>query len=484
MADFHAMLIDGRWVESESGQRIEVRNPADYRIVVGEVPRGTRADVDLAMRAADKAFPAWAAQSPSARAALLRKAAARVQEQHEVISRLLTQEQGKPLREARGETTAAIQTLEYYANAAALVPGEIIAPEQRWRRSLVIRQPVGPVAAIGAWNYPLVLIAWKLGPALAAGCTVVAKPPSEAPLAVQLFIKCLQESGLPDGVVNLVTGPGGIVGQAMVEHPLCRKVAFTGETATGKGIMRSAADSIKRVSLELGGHCPQIVCEDADLDKAAKDGVYRAFRNMGQVCNSINRIYVLRPVYEAFVEKFKQRTSALTIGDGLRNPDVDLGPMTNESGRTKTREHITDAIAKGAHLLYGGRPPEGERFAHGYFFEPTVLVDVNHSMKVMCEETFGPLAPIMPVDSLDDAISFANDSSYGLVAYVYTRELRTALLVSERLEYGTVGINNVAGAEVPYPYGGWKESGLGIECSVHALDEYLNVKHVRLDIGE
>jgi succinate-semialdehyde dehydrogenase/glutarate-semialdehyde dehydrogenase len=240
---------------------------------------------------------------------------------------------------------------------------------------------------------------------------------------------------------------------------------------------------VKRLSLELGGHCPLIVCEDADLKAAVKGGVYRSFRNMGQICNAINRIYVHETIFQPFVDEFVKKTAALTIGDGLENPDVDLGPMTTESGRQKVREHIQDAVSKGAKILYGGKEPSGQEFERGLFFEPTVLVDVNHEMKVMREETFGPVAPIMAVTSLDEAIEYANDSPYGLVAYVYTKDLVKAITAAERLEYGTVGINNVSGGEVSFPYGGWKESGIGVENSSHAVEEYLQLKHIRIAIG-
>jgi len=393
-------------------------------------------------------------------------------------------EQGKPLKEAIGEIKASAEALEYFAEEARRMIGETIPTDSASRRSIVIWQPVGPVVAIGPWNYPVLLLSWKLGPALIAGCTVVAKPPSQAPLAATRFIGLLQEAGAPPGVVNIVTGPGSEVGRALVANPLCRKVALTGQTETGKEIMRLAAEDLKHLSLELGGHCPLIVCEDADLDAAVKGGVYRSFRNMGQICNAINRIYVHESIFEPFVDKFVKETATLKIGNGLEKPDVDLGPMTTEAGRQKVREHIQDAVSKGAKVLCGGREPPGEEYAKGFFFEPTVLVDVNHDMKVMREETFGPVAPIMAVASLEEAIEYANDSPYGLVAYVYTRDLAKAITAAERLEYGTVGINNVSGGEVAFPYGGWKQSGIGVENSSHAVEEYLQMKHIRIDIGE
>lgn len=477
------MLIDGEWVEAQGGETFEVINPATSE-VIAHVPKGGPPDAQRALEAADRAFKEWSILPPIKRATILRQAAQLARERREELGRVVTMEQGKPLKEAIGEINASAEALEYFAEEARRMTGETIPTDSPRRKSIVIKQPIGVVVAIGPWNYPVLLLSWKLGPALIAGCTVVAKPPSEAPLAATRFIALLQEAGAPPGVVNIVTGPGSEVGKALVVNPLCRKVALTGQTETGKEIMRLAAGDLKRLSLELGGHCPLIVCEDADLDAAVKGGVYRSFRNMGQICNAINRIYVHHSIYQAFVDKFVERTKRLVIADGLKNSDADLGPMTNEEGRQKTKDHIRDAVSKGAKVLWGGREPPGEEYAKGFFFEPTVLVDVNHEMKVMKEETFGPVAPIMAVASLEEAIEYANDSPYGLVAYVYTKDLAKAIMAAECLEYGTVGINNVAGGEVAFPYGGWKQSGIGVENSSHAVEEYLQMKHIRIDIGE
>ncbi len=469
------LLINGTWVEGR--EKLSVLNPADEE-VIGTASMATQAEVDAAVEAAERAFQTWSRTPPAHRAALLRRAAQLVRERLDALARLLTLEQGKPLKDARGEVQASADALEYYAEEARRIFGRIIPTDVPNRRSLVIHQPVGPVAAIGPWNYPVLLLAWKVAPALAAGCTVVVKPPSRTPLAISRFLACLVEAGAPNGVVNTVIGPGSTVGAYLVRHPGIRKIAFTGETQTGKEILRMAADGMKRVSLELGGHCPLLVFPDADLEAAARGAVYRAFRNMGQVCNAINRIYVHRQVYEPFLERFVAHTRRLRIGPGLEDPD--LGPMTTQEGLEKTMAHIEDARAKGARVVYGGHRPDG--LPKGYFFTPTVLVDVNHLMRVMREETFGPVAPIMPFEDLEEALHLANDSPYGLVAYAYTRDLRTAFLVAEGLEVGTVGVNNVVGGEVPFPYGGWKESGFGLELSHEGLEEYLLVKHIRIDL--
>lgn len=473
------MFIDGIWYAPKSGPKMAVVNPATGE-VFAEPPRGTKEDVDRALQAAARAFTEWKDSLPSERASLLKKARTILLERLPGIARLLTQEQGKPLKEAEGELKASAAALEYYARKAEEITGLILPPKAKGTRNLVLKQPVGPVVAIGPWNYPVLLIAWKVAPALAAGCTLVVKPASQTPLAVTEFIKCFADAGAAKGVVNLITGSGRELGEALIRHPLAAKVAFTGETETGRQIMRAAAEGIKRITLELGGHCPLIVAADADIEAAVEDGVYRAFRNMGQICNSINRIYVQEPVYDDFLEAFVERTKRLQIANGIEEPDADLGPMIDEAGREKARGHIKDAVTKRAKILYGGKEPEGEKYKKGFFFMPTVLTDVNHEMIVMTEETFGPLAPIMKVSGLEEAISYANDSIYGLVAYLYTQDLDKGLRVAEALEYGTVGINNVAGGEAEYPYGGWKQSGIGIELSEYGVDEYLLVKHIRI----
>jgi len=312
------------------------------------------------------------------------------------------------------------------------------------RLSLVLKQPVGVVAAIVPWNYPLLLLSWKIGPALAVGCTVVAKPSSYTPLATLELTRCFLEAGLPAGVLNVVTGTNEEVGEVLINHPLVSKIAFTGSTAIGKHIMSSAAKTVKKLTLELGGNCPMIVFDDADIKAAAKDAVRRSFRNAGQICNAINRIYVQRSVFPDFIEAFLEETSRIKIGNGLEQ-GVTMGPLTTFEGWKRVKSAVEEALAKGAQVLYGGKKPSGEQFEKGYFFEPTVLTKVDHSMSVVKEEMFGPTAPIMTFDSFDEAISLANDTEYGLVAYVYTKDLSKALKASKLLESGTVGVNNVSG---------------------------------------
>lgn len=475
------MLIGSQRTGASSGEWIPVLNPATEDPCAA-VPRGMPDDVDAAVQAAERAFPAWSRTAPAERAAVLRKAADRVSARADELALLLTEEQGKPLEEARKEIGEVVRTFTYYAGAAATILGEIAPTDATETKSLVFKFPVGVVAAIGPWNYPVSLLAWKIGPALAAGCTLVVKPATETPLAAQVMVSELLDAGVPSGVVNLVTGYGQDIGDVLVEHPLVRKISFTGSTEVGRRIMARAAGTIKRVSLELGGQCPMIVWHDADFDRAVRDGVRRAFRNMGQICNSVNRLYVHRAIAEPYIDAFVAQTKTLRIGDG-RHPDVDLGPMTTKAGVEKTLEHIDDAVSKGARLLTGGRRPAGIGGGKGFFLEPAVLVDVDHRMKVMREETFGPVAPIMVVDDLDETIRLANDTEYGLVAYAYTRDLRTAMTFVDRLEAGSVGINNVSVASVYAPYGGWKQSGIGRELGMHGLDGYLEFKHAVVDLA-
>lgn len=475
------MLIDGEEVDSATGRGALITNPATGE-AVAEVALGGRSEARLALEAAARAFPAWAEREPRVRGGLLRRGAEAVREEIEEIALLLTMEQGKPLAYARREVAGSAEALEYYAEEGERITGEVV-PSSGRSRSLVIRQPLGVAAVISPWNYPVDLLAWKVAPALAAGCTVVAKPSSQAPLAATRFVMAVAGAGLPAGVINLVHGSGQEVGGALVESPIPRKVSFTGETDTGKEIMAKAAKTVKRLSLELGGHAPAIVCDDADLDGAAAACVQRAFSNMGQICISVNRIYVQEAVAEEFAGKVVERTERLRIGDGL-DPNVDLGPIFSEAQRKKTEDHIADALERGARVLWGGRRPEGEKFRRGFFFLPTVLDRMDPSMRMMKEETFGPVAPMMSFSTDEEALRLANASRYGLAAYVFTGDMKRGLFFAERLEAGSVGVNTTSPIVPGAPFGGWKESGLGRERSRSALYEYMEEKHIRIDLGE
>jgi acyl-CoA reductase-like NAD-dependent aldehyde dehydrogenase len=470
------MLINGQDVPLAACRVEIIYNPANQE-PVAEVAVGSRRDAKAALKAAKNAFPVWSDMPSSKRAEILHDAARRVRERADKIARLLTLEQGKPLKNARMEALSSADVLDYYAEEGRRNFGEWISSPHS--RSIVLRQPVGVAALITPWNFPVDLLAWKVAPALAAGCTFVAKPPSLAPLAANEFVRAVSEAGLPPGAANVVHGPGGEVGAELVENPISRKIAFTGETATGRAIMASAAAQIKRVSLELGGQSPFIVCADADLLAAAASCAQRAFSNMGQICISVNRVYVAEEVAEQFTEELVKRAGLLRIGNGLQE-DVDLGPMFSQMQREKTAEHVADALEKGAQLLCGGREPEGEAYSKGYFFQPTVLSRADHRMLVMREETFGPVAPIMKFKTLDQAVALANDTNYGLAAYVFTSELKTALHAAEGLEAGGIGVNVNNVVDLQAPFGGWKESGLGRELGHAGLEAFLETKHIRL----
>jgi len=472
------MLINGELRDALSGKIDIIRNPASQE-PVAEVSVGSREDARLALEAAQKVFPIWAETSSQRRGEILHTSAGLVRQRVEEIARLLTLEMGKPLKDARREVLHSADILDYYAEEGKRNFGEWTASSSS--RSLIIRQPIGVAALITPWNFPVDLLAWKVGPALAAGCTIVAKPPSLAPLAATELVKAVNDAGSPAGVVNVVHGPGSEVGAELVENPISRKIAFTGETKTGRWIMEQAAKCIKRISLELGGQSPFIVCEDADLDKAAASCVQRAFSNMGQICVSVNRVYVAEKIAEEFTSNLVERAKKLRVGNGL-DTGTDLGPMASEAQRQKTKDHIADALSKGAKLLCGGHEPEGEEYEKGFFFLPTVLSNVNHSMRVMREETFGPVVPIMRFKTLDEAIQLANDTEFGLAAYIFTSSLKTAIYAAERLESGGIGVNVNNVMDLQAPFGGWKQSGFGRELGHFGLESYLEIKHIRIGL--
>lgn len=470
------MLINGERVEGASGRYDVIRNPANQE-PVAEVAIGDVIDAVKALDAAQRAFPGWSSIPAKKRCDLLHDAAEIVREKADRIAELLTREMGKPIRDSRREVLSAADSLDYFAEEGMRNIGDWISTGDT--RSIVIKQPVGVVSLITPWNYPVELLAWKVGPALAAGCTAVAKPSSLAPVAATEFAMAINDAGLPQGVLNIVHGPGDTVGAELVTNPISRKISFTGETSTGRWIMEAAARNLKRVSLELGGHAPMIVFDDADIDAAARACVRRAFGNMGQVCISVNRVYVDESIADDFTDKVIRGTLELRIGDPI-DPAVDLGPMVSEAQRRKTKEHIEDAVQRGARILCGGREPEG--FSRGYYFMPTVLADVDHTMRIMREETFGPVAPIMRFSGEEEAVRLANDTEYGLAAYIYTTSLRRAVRVAERLEAGSVGVNVGSVIDHQAPFGGWKQSGIGRELSHRGLDEYMEVKHIRLGV--
>ena len=475
------LFIDGAWRRGV-GARIPVENPATGE-VLAHIAAATTAEVNDAVAAARRAFATWSRLAPVARAKLLHRLGDCVAAEADAMARIMTLEQGKPLNEAKGEILKLAEACHFYAEEAVRIHGEIVPNTTTDIDSLVVREPIGVVAAITPWNYPAELIGWKLCGALAAGCTIVVKPAELTPFTALAIAAMVQKAGIPAGVVNVVTGPGSQVGQALVEHPGVDKIAFTGSSAVGLHIQRSCP-TIKRLSLELGGNCPLIVTASADLDAAVKGAVRRSFRNMGQICIAINRIYVARPVADDFVRALGAAADALVIGNGIERPDADVGAMASAAPLAKTREHLADALTKGARLVVGGSAPEGEAFRRGHFFRPTVVANCTHAMKVMTEETFGPLVGVMAFDRLDEAIGLANDTPYGLASYVYARDMDEVRYLSGRLDYGNVAVNNVDAGIMNAPYGGRKQSGVGYEHGREGMLEYLNFKHIRIRYGE
>jgi succinate-semialdehyde dehydrogenase/glutarate-semialdehyde dehydrogenase len=477
------LFIDNAWRPTATKQTFDIDNPATGE-VIGRAALGDRADAVAALEAASRAFHGWSRTTGDERSLLLKKAGQIIYDKSEYLARIITLEQGKPLRDALREVEASAETLIYYGEEARRLGGEIAPSKSKNSRSLVLRQPVGVVVAISPWNYPMSLMAWKLGPALAAGCTVVAKPTSETPLATGLFVAACAEAGLPPGVVNVVTGKSSVVGEALITHPLTQMVAFTGSTEVGRHLMQSASKTLKKLSLELGGHTALIVFKDADLDRAVADSVKRSFRNMGQICNAVNRIYVDEAIAGPFMELFVAATERLTMGDGLAHPDVDLGPMVNAEGVERTDRQVKDAVAKGARLLCGGRRPDRPELAHGFFYEPTAVTNMQGNMAVMTEETFGPLVAIDTFNGLDEALRKANSTEYGLVTYAYTNDISTMWRFAEGMESGTVAFNTVSPDSLYAPYPAWKQSGMGVELGHFGIDEYLRVKHMLIEFKE
>jgi succinate-semialdehyde dehydrogenase/glutarate-semialdehyde dehydrogenase len=441
-----------------------------------------REDATRAVEAAHGAFPGWAALAAPDRAKLLFKAAALMLERKEELARILTSEQGKPLKEAQGEIEYAAAFVTWYAEEGKRVYGETIPASVAHKRLLVIKQPVGVVVAITPWNFPAAMVTRKIAPALAAGCPVVLKPAEQTPLTAIVLFQIFEEAGFPAGVVNLIaTRDPSEVGRELLENPLVRMIAFTGSTEIGKLLMRGAAAQVKRISLELGGNAPFIVFEDADLDKAVAAAVSSKFRNMGQTCICANRIYVQDSILESFTTKFVERVRQLKMGNGLEE-GVHVGPLIDEGGFKKVCAHVEDAVAKGARILTGGTPRTDGPFAHGHFFEPTVLADVRKGMQILEEETFGPVAPLVPFRDEAEVIQAANDTRFGLAAYFYSQNVSRCIRVAEQLEYGIVGANDAMPAVPQAPFGGMKESGFGREGGREGIEEFLEVKLISLGL--
>ena len=477
MARDEKLLIGGEW--ADASDRFEVTNPATGE-TVGSVPNAAKGDVEAAIDAASAALPAWRETAPTERSRILRRAAELLLERADAIGELMTREQGKPLAEAKGGVAYAAGFFSWFSGEAERIYGQTIPAPNPDKRLIVLRQGVGVTAAITPWNFPAAMLTRKLGPALAAGCTAVIKPASATPLTAVEVCRALVDAGVPEGVVNLITSrSSGMVSETLFSDRRVRKISFTGSTEVGKSLIRQASEQVKRLSLELGGHAPYIIFDDADLDHATDQLMATKFRNAGQTCICANRIYVQEAVHDEVVRLLTEKTKALVVGNGLRS-GVTVGPLIDAGGVEKAGEHVADAISKGAKLLFGGRHLTDGEYGSGTFYEPTVLDGVTPEMLISSEETFGPVAGVTTFTTEDEAIELANDTNYGLASYFSTRDYARLLRVAERLEYGIVGANDGGPSNPAAPFGGVKESGWGREGGDFGIDEYLDVKYISI----
>ena len=464
--------IGGKWLSAASGKTINVSNPATQQNI-GTVPSLDGQEVRDAINSANAALAGWQAKTAKERANILRNWFNLMMQHQDDLAVLMTAEQGKPLAESKGEIAYAASFVEWFAEEAKRIYGDVIPGHQADKRIVVIRQAVGVVAAITPWNFPAAMITRKAGAALAAGCTIVIKPASQTPFSALALAVLAERAGIPAGVLNVVTGSAGVVGNELTANPIVRKLSFTGSTEIGKLLMSQCVGTMKKVSMELGGNAPFIVFEDADLDAAVQGAIISKYRNTGQTCVCTNRLLVQDSVYDAFVTKLVAAVKALRVGNGLEGP-TELGPLIDMKAVDKVKEHIDDAVSKGAKVATGGK-------AHalgGSFFEPTVLTGVTTQMAVAREETFGPLAPVFRFKTEAEAIQLANDTEFGLASYFYTRDLARTWRVSEALEYGMVGINTGLISTEVAPFGGIKESGLGREGSKYGIEDYTELKYM------
>jgi succinate-semialdehyde dehydrogenase/glutarate-semialdehyde dehydrogenase len=467
-----SLHINGEWTKGSSGKDEPVVNPATGE-EIGRLPHASKSDLDAALAAADAGFRKWKKTSAHDRYTVLRKSANLIRERADTIAKIMTMEQGKPFVEAKGETLFAAEIMEWFAEEARRTYGRVIPPRQEGVWQLVIKEPVGPVAAFTPWNFPINQAVRKISAALAAGCSILLKGPEETPASCAELVKCYVDAGVPAGVVQLVYGVPSEISEYLIPHPVIRKVTFTGSTAVGKQLAMLAGKHMKRITMELGGHAPAIVFEDADVDTAVKVLSANKFRNAGQVCVSPTRFLVHEAVYGKFVEGFTNAAKKLKVGDGL-DKDTRMGPLANTRRVDAMEGFVADAVSKGAKLETGGKRIGNK----GNFFEPTVLTEINHDMKIMHEEPFGPLAPIMPFSDFDAVVEEANRLPYGLAAYAYTKSAKTAAAIGHAFESGMVSINHHGLALPETPFGGVKDSGYGSEGGTEALEAYMNTKFI------
>ncbi len=464
--------IDGQWLDAESGETLEVTNPANGK-VIGSVPKMGANETARAVDAAQQAFQSWRKLTAKQRSVCLKKLASLMLENEEDLAKLMTIEQGKPLVESRGEVAYAASFFEWFAEEGKRIYGDVIPPQLPDRRIVVIKEPIGVCAAITPWNFPSAMITRKAGPALACGCTIVIKPASSTPYSALALCELAERAGIPPGVINVVTGSSSEIGGELTANDTVRKLSFTGSTAIGKVLMRQCADTVKKVSLELGGNAPFIVFDDADIDAAVVGAIQSKYRNAGQTCVCANRILVHDTIYDEFAQKLSSAVSQMKVGDGLEEGTV-VGPLIDVAAVEKVEAHISDAVAKGAQVAVGG----SRHSLGGTYFQPTVIKQVKVDMDVANEETFGPLAPLFKFSSEDEAVAMANATEFGLAAYFYSRDIGRVWRMSEALEYGIVGINTgIISTEVA-PFGGMKESGVGREGSKYGVEDYVEIKYL------
>lgn len=468
--------INGQWLDADNGQTINVTNPATND-VIGTVPKMGTDETRKAIEVAEKAQVAWRRKTAKERSAILRRWYDLLLKNQEDLALLLTLEQGKPLAEAKGEIAYGASYLEWFAEEAKRIYGDVIPGHMDDKRVMVLKQPIGVTAAITPWNFPNAMITRKAGAALAAGCSMVLKPASATPYSALALAVLAEEAGLPAGVLNIVTGAAKAIGDELCRNPIVRKISFTGSTEIGADLMQACSATVKKMSMELGGNAPFIVFDDADLDAAVEGAMVSKYRNAGQTCVCANRLYVQRGVYEAFVEKLKVAVEKLKIGSGTE-AGVTIGPMIDSKAVDKIKEHIEDAVSKGAKIVSGGKGLGGN------FFEPTILANVPKNAIVSKEETFGPLAPIFVFDTVDEAIHLANDTEFGLASYIFANDMSRIIKVSEELEYGMVGINTGLISNEMAPFGGIKASGLGREGSKYGIEDYLEIKYLCLSLNK
>jgi succinate-semialdehyde dehydrogenase/glutarate-semialdehyde dehydrogenase len=483
MADVHRMFIEGQWTDAYAGGTFAVRDPATGE-TVGEVADGGAADATRAVEAAHRAFRPWAETPPRERAPVLNRIQALMEARRDDLARLVTRENGKPFEEARREVGFALGYFGWFAEEARRTYGDLVPSPFREKRLWVIHQPLGVVGAITPWNFPATMVTRKIAPALAAGCPVVLKPASATPLTALALAGITAEAGLPPGVFNVVTGARSRpIGDALLGHPLVKKIGFTGSTDVGKQLMQAAARSLKRVSFELGGNAPFVVFDDADLDAAVEGAVaIKYLRVGGQSCICANRIFVQDTVADRFIPRFVEAVGRLRVGPGFE-PGVVVGPLINEETRKQVHDLVEDALAGGARVATGGKPLTEGALGRGHFYAPTVLLDVRDEMRVCREEIFGPVAPVLTFRTEAELIARANDTEYGLAAYLYARDLGRVTRVAEALQYGLVGVNDAGGYTHEIPFGGFKESGLGREGGREGIHEYMEVKSIVLNLS-